>query len=248
MTEKIWFLKHCSLFEQLTAAQKKHLEEHAVLRVFARREIIYFPTDPGQSVLLLARGRVKIKVLAADGRETILAFIEEGELFGELALVDEAPRHEFAEAVSDTKVIAVARADMLWLMAQHAELSLAITKLVGLRRRRIENRLGNILFRSTRERVAALLLELLESHGEALPDGWLVRLRLSHQEMANLIGSTRETVTLILGRLQREGLIEVRRRRLVVVDRPRLAAEAGTERPPATNHKAEASPLNWRGR
>jgi len=235
MSEKIWFLKKCSLFERLTAAQKRRLEQSSVLRVFRGRETIYLPTEPGQSVLLLARGRVKIKVLTADGRETILAFIDEGELFGELALVDAAPRQEFAEAVSDATVIAVAREEMLWLMAQHADLSLQITQLVGLRRRRVENRLRNILFRSTRQRVAALLLELIESHGEMEKDGWHVGLPLSHQEMANLIGATRETVTLILGRLQAEGLIAIRRRRLTVLDRQRLAIELGDEQHPAAD-------------
>jgi CRP/FNR family cyclic AMP-dependent transcriptional regulator len=237
MSEKIWFLKQCPLFERLTVAQKQRLEHRAVLRVFAKGQIVYFPTEAGESVLLLARGRVKIKVLAADGRETILAFIDEGELFGELALLDAAPRNEFAEAVSDATIIAVAREDMLWLMGQHAELSLKITKLVGLRRRRIENRLRNILFRSTRERVAALLLELLESHGERQAQGCMVRLPLSHQEIANLIGATRESVTLTLGRLQAEGLIQVRRRRLMVLDAKRLADhQAGEDRVPAVNH------------
>ena len=235
MSEKIWFLKQCPLFEHLTAAQKQRLQERSVLRVFARRQIIYFPTEPGQSVLLLARGRVKIKVLAADGRETILAFIDEGELFGELALLDTAPRKEFAEAVSEATVIALAREDLLWLIAQHADLSMKITKLVGLRRRRIENRLRNILFRSTRQRVAALLLELLESHGQAQGKGWMVRLPLSHQELANLIGATRESVTLTLGRLQVEGLIRMRRRHLVVLDRERLAGEAGEDHSAAIN-------------
>jgi len=236
MDEKIWFLKQCPLFERLTAAQKQRLEQCAVLRVFGRREMIYFPTEPGQSVLLLARGRVKIKVLAPDGRETILAFIEEGELFGELALLDAAPRNEFAEAVTAATVIAMAREDMLWLMGQHADLSLQITKLVGLRRRRIENRLSNILFRSTRERVVALLLELVDSHGERQKQGWVVRLPLSHQEIANLIGATRETVTLTLGRLQAEGLIQVRRRRLVVLSRRRLAEAGGADSLPAVDN------------
>jgi CRP/FNR family cyclic AMP-dependent transcriptional regulator len=235
MSEKIWFLKQCPLFELLTAAEKQRLEQRAVLRVFARRQIIYFPSEPGQSVLLLARGRVKIKVLAADGRETILAFIDEGELFGELALLDPSPRNEYAEAVDDAKVIAMAREELLWLMSQHPELSLQITKLVGLRRRRIENRLRNILFRSTRERIAALLLELQDSHGEKLRQGWMIRLPLTHQELANLIGATRESVTLTLGRLQAEGLIQVRRCRLVVLDRRRLAEEAGEVCSPAIN-------------
>jgi CRP-like cAMP-binding protein len=226
MSETIWFLKRCDLFERLTPAEKQRLERAALVRSFKRREIIYFPAEPGQTVLVLARGRVKIKVLAPDGKETILAFIEEGELFGELALLDPEPRNEFAEAVLDSLAVAIPREDMLWLMGQRPEVALHVTQLLGLRRRRIETRLRNVLFRSTRERVAGLLLELLDSHGRQIAGGWEIRLRLSHQELANLIGATRESVTLALGRLRAERLIRVSRRQLVVLDRARLSAEA----------------------
>jgi CRP-like cAMP-binding protein len=94
-----------------------------------------------------------------------------------------------------------------------------------LRLRRIENRLRNILFRSNRERIGALLIELLETHGRKDDDGWEIQLRLSHQDLANLIGATRETVTVTLGQLQREGLIAMRRQRIRVLKRSRLTAE-----------------------
>jgi CRP-like cAMP-binding protein len=236
MSETIWFLKCCDLFANLTPLQRQRLESHATLRAFKPGEIIYFPTEPGQSVLLLALGRVKIKSLAPDGRETIFAFIDEGELFGELAIVDTKPRDEFAEAVGAARVLAIPRDDLLWLMGQRPEVALHITKLLGFRIRRIENRLRNILFRSTRERLVSLLLELLDSHGERVGPHWEIRLRLSHQELASLIGATRETVTLALGRLQRERLIVVERRRIRVLDRGRLAAEqeSGSYSPVAT--------------
>src|SRR5262245_7378392 len=166
------------------------------MRTFRRREIIYSPSEPGERVLVLARGRVKIKAVTPDGKETIFAFIDEGEVFGELALVDSSPRNEYAEAVEDAQVIAIPRADLLWLMGQRPDVALHVTKLLGFRRRRIENRLRNILFRTNRERIVALLLELLQSHGRPAGAGWEIRLRLSHQELANLIGATRETVTL----------------------------------------------------
>jgi CRP-like cAMP-binding protein len=226
MSETIWFLKRCDLFERLTHAERQRLERAALLRPFKRREIIYFPAEPGQTVLVLARGRVKIKVLAPDGKETILAFIDEGELFGELALVDSEPRREFAEAVEDSQVVAIPRQDMLWLMGRRPDVALHVTQLLGLRRRRIETRLRNVLFRSTRERVAGLLLELVDSHGRQVAGGWEIRLRLSHQELANLIGATRESVTLSLGRLRAERLIRVSRRQIVVLDRAGLCAEA----------------------
>jgi CRP-like cAMP-binding protein len=227
MSEKIWYLKRCPLFERLSPVETARLEARALARSVAKRQIIYFPDDPGQTVLLLARGRVKIKAITPDGRETIFAFIEAGEVFGELALVDAEPRREYAEAVEDSLVLALPRDEVLWLMERRPDVALHVTKLLGFRRRRVENRLRNILFRSTRERTVALVLELLESHGQRMPTGaWEVRLRLSHQELANLIGATRESVTLALGRLQREGLITMHRRLIRVPDRAKLSAAA----------------------
>jgi CRP-like cAMP-binding protein len=231
MSETIWFLKRCPLFERLSPMESQRLEAHALARSFARREIIYFPDEPGRTVLVLVRGRVKIKAVTPDGRETIFAFIEAGELFGELAVIDEQPRREYAEAVDDSLVLAVPREDLLWLMARRPDVALSVTKLLGFRLRRVENRLRNTLFRSTRERTVGLLLELLEAHGEPVEDGWEIRLRLSHQELANLIGSTRESVTLALGRLQRDGLIAVRRRLIRVRNREKLAAAADSPGP-----------------
>lgn len=226
MNEKIWYLKHCDLFERLNPAEKRRLETRALLRTFHQNEMIYFPTDPGQSVLVLARGGVKIKTLSPDGQEIILAFIGPGELFGELAIVDTRPRNEYAETVEETVVLAIPREDMLWLMERRPELSLHVTRLFGLRRRRIENRLRNILFCSIRERIVALLLELLETHGRPEGNAWKIGVPLSHQDLANLIGATRETVTLTLGQLQDEKFIRIQRRRLTVLDRRRLVAEA----------------------
>jgi CRP-like cAMP-binding protein len=229
MQEKIWFLKDCDLFGQLSSEEKRRLELHAVLRTFPAGSFIYFPTDPGQSVLVLTRGRVKIKFISPEGQESILAFIGAGELFGELAIVDAQPRNEYAEAVADTTVVAIPRAEMLALMEGRPEIALHVTRLFGFRRRRIENRLRNILFCSIRQRVVALLLELVDTHGLPVGDAWEISLPLSHQDLASLIGATRETVTLTLGHLQAERLIRVQRRRLTVLDRQRLAIEASAE-------------------
>jgi CRP-like cAMP-binding protein len=229
MKEKIWFLKDCDLFERLSVGEKRHLESQAVVRTFPSGTFVYFPTDPGQSVLVVARGRVKIKFISADGQETILAFVGPGELFGELAIVDTQPRNEYAEAVAETTVIAIPRDDMLALMEQRPELALHVTRLFGFRRRRLENRLRNILFCSIRRRVVALIMEFIETHGKLVGNAWEIGLPLSHQDLASLIGATRETVTLTLGQLQDEKLIRIQRRRLTVLDRKKLAAEASAE-------------------
>jgi len=233
MERKHWYLKQCGLFEQLTPEQTARLERRGLVRSFVRRSLIYAPTEPGQSVLVLLAGRVKIKDLTPDGKETILAFIEEGEIFGELALVDDDVRHDYAEAVTDVRLLAIPRGDILAIMAERPDVALSITKLVGLRRRRIENRLRNVLFLPSRDRMIRLLLELMDSHGDRAGNRCTIRLPLSHQELASLIGVTRETVTVVLGQLQAEGLLHTERRRLTIADCNRLWQEGNGRSPPA---------------
>src|SRR5438874_8998126 len=141
MNEAIWFLKRCPLFEHLTADECRRLEARARARTFPRKAVVYFPDQPGESVLLLTRGRVKLMALTPDGRETILAFIEPGEVFGVLAVLDDAPRGEYAEAVEDSHAVAIPRAEVAALVARRPDVALSVTKLIGLRLRRVEARL-----------------------------------------------------------------------------------------------------------
>jgi len=231
MPEKHWFLKNCALFERLTPAELSQLESRAKVRKYQRHNALYLPADHADAVLLLASGRVKIGSLTADGKESILAFIEPGEIFGELAIIDPGRREEFAETVEPSTVVMFPRAAFCDCMQQHAEISLGVTKLIGLRRQRIERRLKYLLFRSSRDRLIHLLLELSEQYGESSPTAVLIQLKLSHQDLANIIGSTRETVTVLLGDLEAERHLELGRRRIVILDIARLAASLETEVP-----------------
>ena len=98
-----------------------------------------------------------------------------------------------------------------------------MTKLFGLRRQRVERRLKYLLFRSNRERLVHLLLELAEQYGRPTPAGVELRIKLSHQDLASIIGSTRETVTVVLGELQNEGRLQLGRRKIVLTDVAQLA-------------------------
>ena len=110
-------------------------------------------------------------------------------------------------------------------MNNYPNISLGITKLIGFRRLRIERRLKSLLFHSNRDRLVHLLLELAEQYGTQHADGVLLGIRLSHQDLASIIGSTRETVTVLLGKLQGEKKIKVGRRRIVITQ-PRELAES----------------------
>ena len=223
MGDKFWFLKQCSLFERLTAQQIQRLESQSRARQFKRGSLIYLPSDQGASVLLLTAGRVEIYHVTGEGKQALLAIIDPGELFGELALFDGGTREEHAEAMEKSTVVLIPGEEIQRLMEEHTEVSLGVTKLMGLRRRRVERRLKSLLFRSNRERVVHLLLELAEKYGQLTPEGVILGIKLSHQELANIIGSTRETVTVVLGDLQAERSVTVRRRQIILTQVNRLA-------------------------
>ncbi len=239
--ERLWYIKCCRLFEQLTPAQLARLERRARVRRFPKNTPVYLPSDAADGVLLLAEGRVKLCSITSDGKQAILAFIEAGELFGELSLVGEAKREEHAETVDASTVILLPGNAVSSLMAESPELTFGVTKLIGWRRKRVERRLRSLLFRSNRERLVQLLLDLAEQYGETAPEGVRLSIKLSQQDLASIIGATRETVTVLLGELQLDGLLKVARQRVVIRDLKRLAERVGTA-PPSIPETTPARP------
>ena len=223
MSERLWYLKRSDLFQRLSHEQLAWLETRCRIRECPRGTPVYLPADYADGVLLLAKGRVKIGSFTEDGKQTILAFIEPGELFGELSLLGSEEREEYAEAVEKSSVILIPNEVMQQLLAENPTISLGITKLFGLRRKRVERRLKYLLFRSNRERLIHLLLELAEQYGKRTAEGVELRIKLSHQDLASIVGSTRETVTVVLGELQAEGRLLLGRRKITLTNLSQLA-------------------------
>jgi len=223
MNEKYWYLKKCALFNQLTPDQLREVEASCFSREFSRGDAIYLPSDMSDSVLLLARGRVRIYHVTSEGKQAILSFIEPGEMFGELAVFEPSRRDEHAEAMERSQVVLMPGAVLHSLMNRHPQMSIALTRLYGLRLRRTERRLKSLLFRSSRDRLVHLLLELAEKYGQQHPNGLLLNTKISHQDMASAIGATRETVTITLGELQTKGLIRTERRQIFLQQLDRLS-------------------------
>ena len=141
MPEHIWCIQKCRLFEQLSEADLRFLEQRSRVRVFPRNSSVYFPQEAADTVLVLVEGRVRLYSVTPDGKQAILALIEPGELFGELALVGSDVREEFAQTEVTSMIVAIPRDAMETVLLKNADLSLAVTKFVGLRQRRLARRL-----------------------------------------------------------------------------------------------------------
>lgn len=224
MDDKLWYLKRSELFEQLSAEEITRVESRSRMQKFPRKGLVYLPSDCSDAVFLLTKGRIKLYNVTAEGKETVLAFIEPGELFGELSLLTPGQREEFAEAMTASTIVMIPGDVIRELMQRYPDVILYVTRLMGLRRQRIERRLKSLLFRSNRERLIYLLLELAERYGQRGPEGIAIGIRLSHQELSSVIGSTRETVTVLLGELQNEGSLIIKRRQIILTNLRQLAS------------------------
>jgi CRP-like cAMP-binding protein len=177
----------------------------------ARGTRIYLPGDQSDRIYLVKSGVIKIARQTADSREIVLAYLRAGDIFGELALVDDSPRDHVAEASEDAVLCEIARDALLRLMTDTPQVSLHITKLIGLRLRRLEARVEELLGKSAQARLAQTLVQLAGEHGILDADGILIPLRLSQSELGRLVGLRRETVNTILQEWRGRGLVEAER-------------------------------------
>lgn len=211
---KLWYLKNVNLFHGMSDSQMRMVEERTVMREIRRKEVLYLPGDAGDRVYLLKRGVVKISTLTDDGKEIILALMRPGEVFGEESVLEDAPRDHMAEAYEDALICVIARQDFLGMLRAHPEMAFKVTKLVGFRLKTLRNRVEGLLFKGAPARLAQTLLDLARDHGIKDDEGVLLPLKLSQQDLASLIGVTRESVNLALADFRGRGLVEMEGRSL----------------------------------
>lgn len=215
---KLWYLKHVRLFDGLSQTEMQEMERITRMQEVKKRQPLYFPGDPSSSVYLLKQGRVKLANTGASGKEVTFEILEPGEIFGELEVLEGLPRETAAEAMDDTLICVIRREDFNRYLALHPDVTVKLTKLIGLKLRKIQSRVEDLVFRDVPARLAHLLLELRKTDGVA--EGTAIRLRanLTHQEMGNLIGCSRETVSATFGQFRDDGLVHMEGRTITITD------------------------------
>jgi CRP-like cAMP-binding protein len=221
---KVWYLQRFRLLDAMTPPQMQMVEKMTRMLEVKRGQRIYLQGDPSDQIFLLKVGVVKISTVPADQQETILAFLYPGDIFGELAIVDDAPRDHLATAHEDVVLCALSR-DLILRMAQETPaLGYQITKVMGLRLRRFRTRIEELLCKSAQARIAHTLLDLAADYGIQDDEGILVPLRLNQADLGNLVGLARETVNIVLQDFKQRGLVDAGRRSIRIIDPTRLRA------------------------
>jgi CRP-like cAMP-binding protein len=169
---------------------------------------------------------VKIGTYGDSGKEITKTILAKGEVFGELAIVGEHKRRDFAYAMETTTVCILSIDEMKSLMKDHNGLTLFIMKILGSRVLEMEQRLESLVFKDSRSRIVEFLLDLVKKKGQRVGYEWVVRKFITHQEIANLTATSRQTVTTVLNELRTKNLLTFNRKRLLVRDLDQLTAEA----------------------
>jgi CRP/FNR family transcriptional regulator, cyclic AMP receptor protein len=210
-------LDRIPLFAEVPPNQVAELARLMQRRTYRRGEIIFHKGDPGTSLYCIARGQVKIVLPSETGEEAVIAVLETGDLFGELALFDGLPRSATMETLAETEVLLLRREDFLALVHRHPEMAIALLGVLSRRLRATDERIEDAMFLDVPGRLAKRLLELADRYGRRTERGLEITLRLSQQDLAAMVGATRESVNKHLGWMREHRLIELDRQRVILL-------------------------------
>lgn len=215
MNEKHDHFTTMELFQGLSDQDREELDRMLTMIKVRRGKIFYRPEDHGDVVFLLKEGTVQLYRISPEGKKLVIYTLNDGSMFGEMSLLGQRMHNTFAEAITDCTICRMNREDMEHLLLSRPQIALRLLEITGNRLRETEEQLEALAFKSIPSRLAALLLRLARDGHEVAG--------LTHQDLAEMIGTYRETTTQTLNDMKAQGIVAIGRRRITILDKAKLA-------------------------
>ena len=209
-------LRTVPIFSELSDEDITSLARLALRKRYPKDTVVFFENEEGDFFFTILEGRIKVTILGDDGREVILSVLGPGDFFGEMALLDNEPRSATAIAVEESELLSLHRSDFQTVLNDNKSITSALIRVLSARLRRANHQISTLALLDVYGRVARVIVDMAREEGKRLRDGRIAFRRATHQEIANRIGTTRETVTRMLKDLERQGLIHVEGKEIVV--------------------------------
>ena len=206
------------LFSGLEDEDLDSLISVATRKKYPKDAVVFFEHDLGDALFMILAGRVKVTILSDDGREIILAMLSDNDFFGEMSLLDNEPRSATAIAIQETEMVVLHQRDFLSIVEKRPRVAINLLAVLSSRLRKANQQIGNLALHDVYGRVARILLEMASENGSRQADGRVAFRRPTHQEIANMIGATRETVSRMISDLHRQGYIEIAGKNVIIQD------------------------------
>lgn len=214
---KVDLIRSVPLFSTLTDEEFNQLAHIFVARAYRKNQVIFLEEETGNYMYLVLSGKVKVAKSGAGGKETILAIHRAGDFFGEMSLLDGKTAPATVSAMEDSKIISVSGTDFHKYLLNNQKVMLQIIQVLCARLRQVWQ--TQSLSSSTADaRIRMGVYQLAKKHGIRDAHGTIIDLKITHQELAEMVGTSRETVTRVLTRLREQGIIEIDQRRITLLD------------------------------
>jgi len=209
-------LRTVPIFSELSDEDITSLARLTSRKRYPKDTVVFFENEEGDFFFTITEGRIKVTILGDDGREVIRSVLGPGDFFGEMALLDNEPRSATAIAVEESELLSLHRNDFQSVLNDNKSITSALIRVLSARLRRANHQISTLALLDVYGRVARVIVDMAREEGKRLRDGRIAFRRATHQEIANRIGTTRETVTRMLKDLERQGLIHVEGKEIVV--------------------------------
>lgn len=211
------------LLDQLDPDELDALLAYARVERYEANDVIFRKGDPGQSMMMVVDGRIKISASDADGKEVVLAILEKGELLGEMAILEEKARSADATALEPSELVVLHKRDFIPFLERNSKVCIKLLTIMSHRLRRTSELVEDRAFLSFRSRLAKALLDLAATGGHEVPEGVRIEFTISQKDFGALLGASRESVNKQFQAWQSEGLIKLGRG-FIILRRPDMLA------------------------
>lgn len=219
---KFWYLENFNLLKELNKTEIEHLSKISTMQDFNKNQPIYFAKEPSGSIFFLKKGRVKLTRTSNDGKEMILGIINPGEIFGEMSFFDEGERTDFASAMDNALLCAISKQELKEFVEKSPKLNLELVKLIGFRLKRYSEKIEDLVFKDSTQRIISFLLRIAEQNGKKLGNDIFIKPFLKHQDIGDITACSRQTVNFVLTELREKGIIDFDRRKLIIHKKEKL--------------------------
>ena len=219
-------LHQTPLFASLDLEGASALRELLTEQVVLKGEVLFYEGEPGNDLFMILEGKIKLVHASTDGRESLMAVLGPGEMFGELSLFDPGPRTSTAKALTETHALRLSNQQLMPWLAGRPEVAASLLQALARRLRRTNEAMADLVFSDVPGRVAKALMELGEKFGALTPNGLLVTHDMTQEELAQLVGASRETVNKALADFAQRGWITLESRQVLILDVDRLGKRA----------------------
>lgn len=216
-------LRELVIFSKLEWDEVRLICERASEKRYYEEEVIFFEDNDAENLYILVEGKVKLTMLSPAGKEKVITILQEGDILGEMSLFDQDKHPITAEVLDEARLVILKFDDLKSIIQKKPGVAIKIIEAMAKKTRLLTSQIRELVFQDAEGRLASLLIRFVEDFGVEVKSGKLIDLVLTHQEISNLMGSSRVTVTKLINKFIDENIIKIYKRQIVVTDESKLS-------------------------